>query len=200
MFTGIIEALGVVSGKIESGTNLVFWIDSPLSDQLKIDQSISHDGVCLTVDDLEPGRHRVTAIAETLGKTTLSNWNPGDRINLERSTPIGGRLDGHIVQGHVDCRAVCVGKDDRQGSWIFQFEIPEAFTNLIIEKGSISINGTSLTLFDLGNSSFSVAIIPYTYNHTSIAGITPGSEVNIEFDMVGKYINRIAGAYQSRFP
>jgi len=190
MFTGIIEATGRISEVTTQGTNKTFWIQSPLSHELKIDQSISHDGVCLTVEEVRDGAHRVTAIEETLEKTNLASWAAGRSVNLERCMIMNGRLDGHIVQGHVDATAVCVDRQDLDGSWEFRFAIPEQFAALIIEKGSISMNGTSLTIFNISRTEFTVAIIPYTYHHTSISQVQPGSVVNIEFDMIGKYINR----------
>jgi riboflavin synthase len=192
MFTGIIEATGQISEVTTQGTNKTFWIQSPLSHELKIDQSISHDGVCLTVEEVRDGAHRVTAIEETLEKTNLASWAAGRSVNLERCMIMNGRLDGHIVQGHVDATAVCVDRQDLDGSWEFRFAIPEQFAALIIEKGSISMNGTSLTIFNITRTEFTIAIIPYTYHHTSISQVQPGSVVNIEFDMIGKYIQRRA--------
>lgn len=191
MFTGIIESLGTVVSLEKSGTNISFWIASPISVELKIDQSVSHEGVCLTVDALADGRHRVTAIEETLTKTNLGSWQSGTIVNLERCMVMNGRLDGHIVQGHVDCTATCINKLEKEGSWEFTFQIPPAFAHLIIEKGSVAVNGTSLTCFNVGNDRFTVAIIPYTYTHTSIRQIAAGSVVNIEFDILGKYIERM---------
>lgn len=192
MFTGIIEATGHILNVTTQGTNQTFWIQSPLSHELKIDQSISHDGVCLTVEEIRDGAHRVTAIEETLEKTNLASWAAGRSVNLERCMIMNGRLDGHIVQGHVDATAVCVDRQDLDGSWEFRFAIPEQFAALIIEKGSISLNGTSLTIFNVTRTEFTVAIIPYTYHHTSISQVQAGSIVNIEFDMIGKYIQRRA--------
>lgn len=191
MFTGIIEALGQVVAISGQGTNKTFWISSSISDELKIDQSVSHDGVCLTVEEVQAGMHRVTAIDETLKKTCLYNWHPGAKINLERCMLMNGRLDGHIVQGHVDTTATCTGRKDQDGSWEYRFQFSEEFAALVIEKGSISINGTSLTIFDVIKNAFTVAIIPYTYNNTSIGGVSEGSIVNIEFDLIGKYVNRM---------
>lgn len=191
MFTGIIEAIGTIVSIENKGTNRIFWVSSPLSQELKIDQSLSHDGVCLTVDALQEGLHRVTAIEETLEKTNLGTWVNGQTVNLERCMIMNGRLDGHIVQGHVDTTAECIDRQDLNGSWEFRFRIPEAFAPLIIEKGSIAINGTSLTLFNITRTEFTVAIIPYTYHHTSISQVTTGSRVNIEFDIIGKYIQRL---------
>jgi riboflavin synthase len=191
MFTGIIESIGTVEDVEQQGTNRIFWLQAPVSHELKIDQSVNHNGVCLTVDALDNNRHRVTAIAETLAKTNLGDWKKGDRINLERCLQVNGRYDGHIVQGHVDCKAACIGKQELEGSWEFRFSIPEQFAALIIEKGSIAVNGTSLTIFNVTRTEFTVAIIPYTYSFTNIGSVEPGTTVNIEFDMIGKYINRI---------
>jgi riboflavin synthase len=190
MFTGIIEQIGKIIDITETGSNRSFWISSPISDQLKIDQSVSHSGVCLTVDALEPGKHRVTAIAETLDKTNLDNWVTGNIVNLERCMVMNGRLDGHIVQGHVDSTALCIEREELDGSWKFRFQFPESFAALVIEKGSVAVNGISLTCFDVSRDSFSVAIIPYTFEHTDICHVSIGSTVNIEFDILGKYIQR----------
>jgi riboflavin synthase len=190
MFTGIIETTGKVKDIIVKGTNRSFWIESPLSGELKIDQSVAHNGVCLTVDDLQTGMHRVTAIDETLQKTHLGGWKQGTKINLERCLLMGGRLDGHMVQGHVDTVGQCLRVEDKDGSWLFTFQFPEAFAHLMIEKGSICLNGISLTAFEVGRNTFSVAIIPYTWEHTNMHALNPGDTVNLEFDMVGKYIQR----------
>ncbi|NML22863.1 riboflavin synthase [Pseudoflavitalea sp. G-6-1-2] len=190
MFTGIIESLGQVEEVLVSGTNKSYWITSPITHEFKIDQSISHDGVCLTVEEINGQRYKITAIAETLQKSNLHQWQPGHRVNLERCMPMNGRLDGHIVQGHVDATATCVAVKDMEGSREFRFRFPQNFASLIIEKGSASINGISLTVFDVTGDEFSVAIIPYTLEHTNISQVTPGTAVNIEFDMVGKYITR----------
>jgi riboflavin synthase len=191
MFTGIIENMGVIKSVDAVGENIVYWIASKLSAEFQIDQSVSHDGVCLTVDDLAPGLHRVTAVAETLKKSNLSRWKPGAEVNLERSMILNGRIDGHIVQGHVDTTAICVSLADKGGSLELRFRFPTEFSRLIIEKGSISVNGISLTIFDIGVNEFTVAVIPYTYNHTNIHTIKPGDIVNIEFDILGKYLNRM---------
>lgn len=191
MFTGIIEASGIVKELISNGSNKTFWISSPLSDEFKVDQSVSHNGVCLTVEEVKAGQHRVTAIAETLEKTNLGEWKTGDSVNLERCLPMNGRLDGHFVQGHVDCTATCLEKIEENGSWEFVFEFPPAFATLIIEKGSICMNGISLTTFNVKKDSFTIAIIPYTFAHTNSNEIKPGSLVNLEFDIIGKYIQRI---------
>ena len=190
MFTGIIEALGEVKEIIETGTNKTFWIESPLSHTFSIDQSIAHDGVCLTVEEIQENRHRVTAILETLEKTALHQWIPGRTVNLEQSLLPSKRLDGHFVQGHVDTTAVCKEIEDRQGSWEFTFEFSEKFAPLVIEKGSISINGISLTLFNVTKDMFKVGIIPYTFNYTNLKLLKEGHSVNLEFDMIGKYILR----------
>ena len=191
MFTGIIETIGIIEEVKSAGTNKTFWISSPLSPEFKIDQSISHNGVCLTVEEIQGNRHRVTAIAETLQKSDLDHWETGGLINIERCMLMNGRLDGHIVQGHVDTTAVCINKQELDGSWEFRFRFPTQFGSLVIEKGSISLNGISLTIFNVSDNEFSVAIIPFTYEHTNIKSISPKSVVNLEFDMVGKYINRI---------
>lgn len=191
MFTGIIESIGKVVSLEKNGSNISFWIASPISGELKIDQSVSHEGVCLTVDQLASGLHRVTAIEETLKKTNLSHWQADTVVNLERCMVMNGRLDGHIVQGHVDCTATCIERKELSGSWEFRFHIPESYAHLIIEKGSISVNGTSLTCFDITHNSFKVAIIPYTFEHTSIQEVKEGTVVNIEFDILGKYIERM---------
>jgi riboflavin synthase len=191
MFTGIIEQKGIIREIKTIGTNRIFWIESDLCSQLSIDQSISHNGVCLTIEEINHPLHRVTAIEETLLKTNLGAYSIGDIINLERCMQMNGRLDGHIVQGHVDTTACCLAVTEKNGSWEFEFEIPESFASLIIEKGSISINGISLTLFDVTATVFKVAIIPYTFEHTNINQVNAGSIVNIEFDIIGKYVNRI---------
>lgn len=188
MFTGIIESLGTIRSIDTQGTNRTYWIESPLSQQLSIDQSLSHNGICLTVEEVKDNLHRVTAIEETLKKTNLGDWKPGDLVNLERCLVMNGRLDGHIVQGHVDATAVCLERRDLDGSWEFRFEFPKKFSHLVIEKGSISLNGTSLTIFNVKKSKFDIAVIPYTYEHTNIRSVTPGTRVNLEFDMIGKYV------------
>lgn len=191
MFTGIIEALGTVMQIDERGSNKTFWINSPISDQLKVDQSLSHNGVCLTIEEIHTGSHRITAVQETLHKTNLAHWKIAEAINLERCLPLNGRLDGHIVQGHVDAKASLEQATDLSGSWQLTFKYPSEFAALVIEKGSISLNGISLTIFNVTRSTFSVAVIPFTYEHTNIKNLNPGDEVNLEFDMLGKYVNRI---------
>jgi riboflavin synthase len=190
MFTGIIEALGTIRSIETHGTNKTFWIASPISSELTIDQSISHNGACLTVEEVKDGLHRVTAIEETLEKTNLRAWEPGHLVNLERCMTLNGRLDGHIVQGHVDTVATCIDRKDLNGSWEFRFEFPKKFSHLVIEKGSISLNGTSLTIFNVKKSKFDIAVIPYTFEHTNIQNVIPGTTVNLEFDMIGKYVSR----------
>ena len=192
MFTGIIEAQGLLESITPSGTNKTFRISSPLGSGLRVDQSLSHNGVCLTVESVSGDSHTVTAIAETLSQTTMERWKTGDLINLEQCMQLNGRLDGHIVQGHVDTTAVCVSRENRNGSWEFRFEFPETFAHLVIEKGSIAVNGISLTCFQVTKSCFNVAIIPYTFEHTNMKFIIEGSRVNIEFDMIGKYVGRLA--------
>lgn len=190
MFTGIIEQIGSIESIEQNGTNTSFWVSSPLSNELKVDQSLSHNGVCLTVEAIENGSHKVTAIEETLKKTSLRYWQVGQILNLERCMLMNGRLDGHIVQGHVDCTANCTSFKTLDGSWEYQFEFPSGFEHLVIEKGSIAVNGTSLTCFAVEKNRFSVAIIPYTFEHTSIQQVKEGTTVNIEFDILGKYVQR----------
>jgi riboflavin synthase len=190
MFTGIIEQTGIVQEVQNQGSNVSFWISSSLSGELKVDQSLSHNGVCLTVEETRGDLYRVTAIDETLKKTNLGKWQKGTKVNLERCMQLNGRLDGHIVQGHVDCTATCTAVTEKEGSWEFSFIFPEKFASLVIEKGSITVNGTSLTCFNVGIDTFTVAIIPYTYDHTNIGMVQTGDQVNIEFDMIGKYVMR----------
>lgn len=190
MFTGIIETIGKLISIEDKGTNRIFLIQSAISTVLKPDQSVSHNGVCLTVEEVNESVHQVTAIHETLIKTNLSNWNVGDSVNLERCLTPNGRLDGHFVQGHVDTTALCIEKKALEGSWLFRFEFPEKFAKLIIEKGSIALNGISLTVFDVTERQFSVAIIPYTFEHTNMKDLNINDTVNLEFDMVGKYVVR----------
>ena len=191
MFTGIIETIGQVMEISEQGSGLSFWISSSISKELKADQSLSHNGVCLTIEEVRDSAHRVTAIRETLDKSTLNSWQKGDSINLERCLSINGRFDGHIVQGHVDCTAICTGRNEESGSWVFDFAMPAKFSSLIVEKGSISLNGISLTLFNVKKKKFSVAIIPYTMQHTNMSRLMPEQQVNLEFDLIGKYVARI---------
>tara|TARA_B100000524_G_scaffold244616_1_gene131151 strand:- start:484 stop:1074 length:591 start_codon:yes stop_codon:yes gene_type:complete len=190
MFTGIVESLGKITNINVSQGNVDFTVKSNISKELKIDQSVSHNGVCLTVIDLKNDAHTVTAVKETLDKSSLKNFNVGDHINLERAMKLGERLDGHLVQGHVDGTAVCIGKALNQGSWIFKFEFEKEMAELVIEKGSICIDGVSLTLFGIKDNSFCVTIIPYTYENTAFKSLEPGNIVNIEYDMIGKYLAR----------
>ncbi|WP_431134001.1 riboflavin synthase [Psychroserpens mesophilus] len=191
MFTGIIEDLGIVTKLENENENLHLTMRSKITHELKIDQSISHNGICLTVVDIDDDTYTVTAIKETLDKTNLSQLKTGDLVNIERAMKLGDRLDGHIVQGHVDQTAVCKHIKNTNGSWVFTFEYDKALNNITIEKGSITVNGVSLTVVDSKTHMFSVAIIPYTYEHTNFNIFTEGTVVNLEFDVVGKYIKRL---------
>ncbi|MGV8879751.1 MAG: riboflavin synthase [Sphingobacteriaceae bacterium] len=191
MFTGIIETTGFVVDLKKDGGNLHITIDSVISAELKIDQSVAHNGVCLTVVAVGSGRHTVTAIEETLLKTTLTGLQSGDLVNLERCMQMNGRLDGHIVQGHVDQIAVCTAQETLNGSWIYTFAYDQAIGNVTVEKGSICINGISLTVVNSGENYFSVAIIPYTYANTNLQHVKKDSMVNLEFDIIGKYVARL---------
>lgn len=191
MFTGIIEDLGSIEKLEREGQNLHITVKSKLSSELKIDQSVAHNGVCLTVVELEDNSYKVTAIDETLKKTNLDQLKKGDLVNLERAMILGTRLDGHIVQGHVDQTATCVNKETQDGSWIFTFSYDASHNNVTIEKGSITINGVSLTVVNSKVNEFSVAIIPYTYEHTTFKSIKKDSVVNLEFDVIGKYVKRL---------
>jgi riboflavin synthase len=190
MFTGIIETTGVIRRIETQEENVHLWIESSLTPELKIDQSLAHNGVCLTVVAIKGKQYCVTAVAETLHKTTLGAWREGKTINLERALRVGDRLDGHFVQGHVDAVAQCTGLKEAGGSWLFQFSFPEAFAALIVEKGSICIDGVSLTAFNVLRDSFTVTIIPYTFEHTSFGELMPDTGVNVEFDVLGKYLLR----------
>ncbi|MCB9263196.1 MAG: riboflavin synthase [Flavobacteriales bacterium] len=193
MFTGIIETLGTVVAIEKDATNIHFTISSSISNELKIDQSIAHNGVCLTVIKCDEQTHTVTAIDETLRKTNLNSWKVGDTINLERCMVANGRLDGHIVQGHVDTVGMCIARVNKNGSWLFTFSHPFGEQFLTVEKGSITVNGTSLTVVNSKDGQFSVAIIPYTYEHTNFHQIEIGTQVNLEFDIIGKYVARLMG-------
>ncbi len=190
MFTGIIEAKALITAVTTSGTNRSFRLSSPLAHELKVDQSLSHNGVCLTVESIQNDEYQVTAIQETLQKTTLGSWKTGDTVNLERSLQWNGRLDGHMVQGHVDATGTCIRRTELQGSWEFTIRFPETFASLVIEKGSISLDGISLTVFNVTRDTFTVAIIPYTFEHTSMGQLQEGMPVNLEFDLLGKYVQR----------
>jgi riboflavin synthase len=192
MFTGIIETLGNVVDLRKNDGNLELVVSSAIAHELKIDQSVAHNGICLTVVELKDNWHRVTAIDETLKKTNLGSIAIGDEVNLERCMQMNGRLDGHIVQGHVDQTGECISVEDQNGSWLYTFRYKPSVNNLVVEKGSICINGISLTAFNAIDDLFSVAIIPYTYEHTNIKSVKPGSLVNLEFDIIGKYVARMA--------
>ena len=191
MFTGIIETIGIISDIKKDQGNVHLTIQTNITNELKIDQSVAHNGVCLTVVEIFDNKHVVTAIQETINKTTLGLWKIGDKVNIERAMKLGDRLDGHIVQGHVDQTAVCTNIQEKNGSWEFTFEYDTALNNITIEKGSITVNGTSLTVVNSAKNSFSVAIIPYTYEHTIFHTFEIGTKVNLEFDVVGKYIARM---------
>lgn len=191
MFTGIIESIAEVTEIRAEGTNLTFVMRSRLASELRIDQSLSHNGVCLTVTQVWDEHYTVTAIQETLQKTNLGQWKPGTKVNLERCMPLNGRFDGHIVQGHVDQTAVCTSVQALDGSWLFDFEYDVTGGNITVEKGSICVNGVSLTVVNSGKNSFRVAIIPYTYEHTNFHQLKTGDLVNLEFDVIGKYLAKI---------
>lgn len=191
MFTGIIESTGIIKGVTTTGSNKTFHVQSNLAPQLKVDQSISHNGVCLTVEAIiSEDVYQVTAIEETLKKTNAHLWQSGTIVNLERCMQMNGRIDGHIVQGHVDTTAICTSIQNNEGSWEFVFNYPPRFAALMIEKGSVAVNGVSLTCFNVGIDCFSVAIIPYTYENTNFNQLHTNQVLNIEFDMVGKYVQR----------
>ena len=191
MFTGIIETTGIVTDTRSEADNLHITVKSAISNELKIDQSVSHNGVCLTVVELSPDHHVVTAVKETLSKSNIGSLKNGDQINLERCTKVGSRLDGHIVQGHVDQTARCTDIRDQNGSWLFTFDYDPSVGNITVEKGSICVNGVSLTVVNSTEHGFSVAIIPYTYDNTNFNQLQVGSEVNLEFDIIGKYVSRL---------
>jgi riboflavin synthase len=191
MFTGIIEALGTVESVQPDQANVTYVVRSPISAELKVDQSVSHNGVCLTVTAVADGTHAVTAIYETLSKTNLGTWQVGTALNLERCLPANGRFDGHFVQGHVDQTGVCTSVVDEDGSWRYTIEYDPGLGNFTVEKGSISVNGTSLTVVGSAEGQFSVAIIPYTYHHTTFQHLRAGDPVNLEFDVLGKYLKQL---------
>jgi riboflavin synthase len=193
MFTGIIEAAAEVVAIERTGTNTLFRFSSPISNELKIDQSVSHNGVCLTVVEAGQGQHAVVAIQETLQVSNLGALQKGDRVNLERCMLNNGRFDGHIVQGHVDQTGTVASIQDENGSWLFNFTYDPAQENITVEKGSICINGVSLTCFNSRDGAFTVAIIPYTFEHTNFNQLKPGSTVNLEFDIIGKYVQKLVG-------
>lgn len=189
MFTGIIESVGKIKEMKEEGSNLHFCIESPISNELKVDQSVAHNGVCLTVTKVADGNHWVTAVDETLKKSNLGKLDVNKGVNLERCMKVDGRFDGHIVQGHVDTVAEVKKIEDQEGSWLFDFALKDK--GLVVEKGSVCINGTSLTCFNVNDLNFSVAIIPYTFENTNFHQLAQGDFVNIEFDIIGKYIHQI---------
>jgi len=191
MFTGIIETLGTITDLRHEQGNLHITVESSIAAELKIDQSVAHNGVCLTVIALTDGKHTVTAIEETLNKTSLGHLKTGDPVNLERCMQMNARLDGHIVQGHVDQTATCIAFNELDGSWEYTFEYDPANGNVTVEKGSICVNGISLTVVNSQANSFSVAIIPYTFEHTNLQQVRVGSVVNLEFDIIGKYVARL---------
>lgn len=191
MFTGIIEDLGIVKDISPEDSNMHITIECSFTNELKIDQSVAHNGVCLTVVQINDSLYTVTAIDETLNKTNLRSLKKGDYVNLERAMKLGDRLDGHIVQGHVDQTAQCKNIENQDGSWIFTFEYDASLNNITIEKGSITVNGVSLTVVNSKTNEFSVAIIPYTLEHTNFKNLKEGDQVNLEFDVIGKYVNRL---------
>lgn len=191
MFTGIIESTGSVIELVKDQQNLHIKIASNISKELKIDQSVAHNGICLTVVECDNNSHTVTAIHETIQKTNLSELKVGDKMNLERCMQMNGRLDGHIVQGHVDTTAKCIAKEEQGGSWLFTFEHPKKPEFITVEKGSICVNGISLTVVNSKENQFSVAIIPYTYEHTNLSNVNVGDQVNLEFDILGKYVAKL---------
>ncbi|RTY65569.1 riboflavin synthase [Flavobacterium sp. GSP27] len=191
MFTGIIETLGIIQEIKKEKNNVHITINASITTELKIDQSVAHNGVCLTVVAINDTFYTVTAIDETIKKTNLSDWKVGDSINLERAMKLGDRLDGHIVQGHVDQTGTCITAEQTNGSWLYTFEYEENWNNITIEKGSITVNGVSLTVVNSKKNQFSVAIIPYTYEHTNFKTFEVGTKINLEFDVIGKYVTRL---------
>ncbi|MGB1312616.1 MAG: riboflavin synthase [Bizionia paragorgiae] len=191
MFTGIIETLGTITDLKTDQQNLHITVDSGITSELKIDQSVAHNGVCLTVVSILDSTYTVTAIKETLDKTNIGSLKVNDSVNLERAMKLGDRLDGHIVQGHVDQTATCVSVEETEGSWLFTFKYDSSLSNITIEKGSITVNGVSLTVVNSKKDAFSVAIIPYTYEHTNFKTFKEGTVVNLEFDVIGKYVSRL---------
>ena len=198
MFTGIIESLGKIVKTERVGTNLELWFSCDFTSELKVDQSLAHNGICLTVVEIVSNRYSVTAIDETIQKTTIGSWKEGDSVNLERCVKVGDRLDGHNVQGHVDVVGKCISETENDGSWKFTFEYsPKELGQITVPKGSISVNGVSLTVVDSAKTSFSVAIIPFTYEHTTFQLIENGTTVNLEFDIMGKYVAAYMAALSS---
>jgi riboflavin synthase len=198
MFTGIIEGKGTVTGIKQHESSLTFLIQSTLANELNIDESVSHNGVCLTVEAITSDTYQVTAVKETLEKTNLGSWKTGDSVNLELAMRMNGRLDGHIVQGHVDGTATCISRKEWEGSREYTFSFDERFAPLVIEKGSICVNGVSLTAYNTSNDSFTVTIIPYTFEHTNFSTLKEGDMVNIEFDVLGKYVLKAMEHFKSK--
>lgn len=197
MFTGIVENTALLVQKNIVQGNLVLWFESSIVQELKIDQSVMHNGICLTVDDINASQYRITAIEETISKTNIGDWKVGDKVNIERCVALGARLDGHIVQGHVDDVAICSGREEKEGSIVFTFKINPKFSALVIEKGSVALDGISLTCHHITEDTFNVSLIPYTLSHTNANAWLVGSKVNIEFDVLGKYIAKL---YQKSNP
>lgn len=191
MFTGIIETLGTIKDLRKEGENIHITLSSSVTHELKIDQSVSHNGVCLTVVGISNDQYTVTAIKESIDKTNIGEWKIGDQVNLERAMRLGDRLDGHIVQGHVDQTGTCISIEEADGSWYYTFEYDPKLSNITIEKGSITVNGVSLTVVNSQKNAFSVAIIPYTYEHTNFKNFEIGTKINLEFDVIGKYVSRL---------
>jgi riboflavin synthase len=191
MFTGIIETLGTIQEIQKEKDNVHITVESSITAELQIDQSVAHNGICLTVVALTDTSYTVTAIDETIKKTNLGSWKTGDSVNLERAMKMGDRLDGHMVQGHVDQVGTCILAKETGGSWLYTFEYDEALSNITIEKGSITVNGVSLTVVDSKKNQFSVAIIPYTYEHTNFNTFKVGTKINLEFDVIGKYVSKL---------
>lgn len=197
MFTGIIETLGTIQEIKKENSNVHISMNSSITGELQIDQSVAHNGICLTVVAINGTSYTVTAIDETIKKTNLADWKVGDSVNLERAMKLGDRLDGHIVQGHVDQTGTCITAEQTDGSWLYTFEYDEKLNNLTIEKGSITVNGVSLTVVNSKKNEFSVAIIPYTHEHTNFKTIEVGTKINLEFDVIGKYVSRLYANKQS---
>lgn len=195
MFTGIIESLGIIKNIAKDQGNLHLSISSSITSELKIDQSVAHNGICLTVVKIDGDTYTVTAIDETIQKTNIAQWKVGQKVNLERAMKLGDRLDGHLVQGHVDQTGICQNVEEKNGSWFFTFSYETGKGNITIEKGSITVNGVSLTVVNSSNGVFSVAIIPYTYEHTNFHQIKPEDTINLEFDVIGKYLYKLSEGY-----
>ena len=195
VFTGIIKSLGTIESLTPEGTNVHVRIRSDISDELSVDQSVAHDGICLTVTELGEGAHTVTAVRETMDRTTLGDWTPGRAVNLELAMRADALLDGHLVQGHVDATAECTEVRDEEGSWAFRFRYEPGPERILVDKGSVCVNGISLTVVEPTRDTFGVAIIPYTFEHTTFRDLRVGQRVNLEFDIIGKYVLRYAQLY-----